>query len=114
MLWVWPPLNGNALEIFTWGSLTPPSSLTSPYNAPPGYGDVIVYELAKRLYGICDKNMYAERRSFMWIAGQAEIAKRAIRNVNAPMPRLINDFRGNVPTTSGVSDWELLLTGVPY
>jgi hypothetical protein len=114
VIWVWPPLNGNSIEIFTWGSLTPPGALIENYNAPPGYADVLVYELAKRLYGLCDNEMMVSRRNLQLLRADAEIAKRAVRSVNAPQPRLVNDFRPTRSVGTGTSDWELLLAGIPY
>ena len=113
VIWVWPPLNGNSLELFTWGTLIPPATLTTAYNAPPGYGDLVVYNLAMRLLPYCTKQLYEERRSEQWIRGQAELARQRIAAVNAPSPRLRNDFRGGCGG-SGNADWQLLLTGIPY
>ena len=112
VLWVWPPLNGNSIEIFTWGSLTPPATLASNYQAPPGYQDLIVYELAKRLYYMCTSEQVL-KRPWGVLAGEALMAKQAVMAVNAPMPRMVSDFHGGSLQT-GVSDWDLLLTGTPY
>ena len=47
--------------------------------------------------------------------GQAVIARKAVQDVNRPMPRLATDFRGGLHhNTAGASDWSLILTGVPY
>ena len=110
---VWPPLNGNSLEFFTWGFLNPPSTLTSNYSAPPGYQDAIVYTLAKRLYHLCTNDVMPHKVSFQWLCGQSKLARDKIKAVNAPMPRLVSDFRGGAPRV-GTCDWQLLLTGQPY
>jgi hypothetical protein len=112
VIWVWPPLNGNSLEIFTWGQLTPPSTLASAYSAPPGYQDLIVFQLAKRLYPMCTKDVMPERRNYQLLCAEAEIARQAVAAINAPMPRIRNDFQGSRRTNAGISDWQLLLTGV--
>lgn len=114
VIWVWPPLNGNSLEIFTWGHLVPPATLSAPYSAPPGYADVVIWELAKRLWPMVTKDVVPHKVSHQWICGQAALAKRAVRDVNAPMPRMGNDFRGGGGSNPGSSDWDLLLTGQPY
>ena len=115
VLWVWPPLNGNSLEIFTWGFLTPPTSLAATFSAPPGYADVVIWDLARRLWPLCTKDMMPHRVSHQWLCGQAAIARKAVQDVNRPMPRLATDFRGGVQhNTAGASDWSLILTGVPY
>lgn len=113
VIWVWPPLNGNSLEILTWGSLTPPANLTDVYAAPPGYADLIIYRLAQRLYNLCTKEVLAHRVSLQWLVGQAEICAARVRAVNAPSPRLINDFQ-NQSVSAGSGDLTLLLTGVPF
>lgn len=111
---VFPPLNGNSLEFFTWGVLTPPTSLTASYSAPPGYADLIIWELAKVLWPMATKNLMVNRVSHQWICGQAKLARDAVRAVNAPMPRMRNDFTGGGGSRSNSCDWDLLLTGVPY
>ena len=114
VIWVWPPLNGNSLEIFVWGQLVPPTNLSDSYTAPPGYADLVVWELAKRLWPMCTKSMMANKVSHQWICGQAAIARKAIQAVNAPMPRMGSDFRGGSRSNVGVCDWDLLLVGEPY
>jgi hypothetical protein len=114
VVWVWPPLNGNSLEIFTWGQLTPPSSLSTTYNAPPGYGDVVVWRLAARLWPLCTKDVMVHRVTHQYLCGQAAIAAAKVRAVNAPKPRLTCDFMSGGGHTSGSSDWGLLLGGTPY
>lgn len=112
---VWPPLNGNSLEIFTWGFLTPPTTLQTVVMEPPGYQDAIVYTLACRLWPMLTKNeLVNSKESIMWLRGQAKIAREKIKAVNAPMPRLVNDFRGGRATNVPECDWGLLLTGQPY
>lgn len=115
VIWVWPPLNGNGLEIFTWGALTPPATLSTPYSAPPGYGDLVVKMLAVRLWGLCTKDLFPNRQSWTWITGQAELARQNVANANAVTPRIRCDFGGSMSSRStGVADWDLLLAGVPY
>ena len=111
---VWPPLNGNSLEFFTWGFLNPPATLSSTYFAPPGYQDAIVYTLAQRLYHLCTNDVMVHKVPHQWLCGQAAIARAKIKAVNAPMPRIVNDFSGGGHPGVGVCDWNLLLTGIPY
>lgn len=114
VLWVWPPLNGNSIEIFTWGFLTPPSTLNAPYSAPPGYAELIVFELAKRLWPMVTKDIAIHRVTWGQLCGQAAAAKASVRALNAPMPRLASDFGGGRGSSVGECSWSLLLTGVPY
>lgn len=112
---VWPPLNGNALEIFTWGFLNPPLSRDTLMQIPPGYVDAITWTLAQRLWGVCTNSVVANKFPFAYICGQAKLARDRVRAVNAPMPRLSNDFGGStISGARGVCDWGLLLTGQPY
>ncbi len=111
---VWPPLNGNQLEIFTWGFLTPPTGLTATVSFPPGYSDVIIYELAKRLWPMCTKDIAIHRVSHQWICGQAKLARERVKAVNAPMPKLANDFGSRRWGSQAECNWDLLLAGIPY
>jgi hypothetical protein len=112
---VWPPLNGNSLEIFTWGFLTPPTSLATVVMEPPGYQDAITFTLAARLWPMVTHNIAANKVSHQWLIGNAKIAREQIKRVNAPMPKLRNDFAwGSNSSNTPVCDWSLLLCGQPY
>ena len=110
---VWPPLNGNSLEIFTWGFLTPPVSLSTPVTLPPGYADVVIWDLARRMWSMLTKSVLVNKVSHQWLCGQAAIARKTVMDVNRPRPKLTNDFRGG-RGSNAVCDWDLLLTGQPY
>lgn len=111
---VFPPLNGNALEIFTWGFLTPPATLTQTYSGPPGYAEVVIWNLARELWPLCTNDVFVNKLPFEFICGQAAKARAAVQAVNAPMPRMRNDFGGSMRSNVAVCDWNLLLTGTPY
>ena len=110
---LWPPLNGNSLEIFTWGFLTPPTTLATNITLPPGYADVLIWDLASRMWPMLTKSVLVNKVSHQWINGKASAAKQKVRNLNAPKLKLTNDFRGG-RSNSAVCDWGLLLTGTPY
>lgn len=114
VIWVWPPLNGNSLEIFTWGQLTPPATLGAAYSAPPGYADLIIWELAKVLWPLATHNLMVNKVSHQWICGQAARARDAVKAVNAPMPRMRNDFTGGSGSNANSCDWLTTLAGIPY
>lgn len=114
VIWVWPPLNGNSLEIFTWGQLTPPATLGTAYTAPPGYQDLVVWRLAQRLWPMCTKDLMPSRNSFQFVCGQAAIAAAKVKALNAPMPKMRCDFRGGGRESVGSCEWDLLLVGQPY
>lgn len=113
VIWLWPPLNGNALEIFTWGFLTPPALLSTVMALPPGYQDAIVWSLAERLWPLCDRSIMQNKLDLGYICGKKALALAKVRKVNAPMPRMASDFRGG-RSNVGQCDWQLLLAGVPY
>lgn len=113
---VFPPLNGNSLEIFTWGFLDAPVSLSSTYSAPPGYAEMIKYSLAARLWPLCTNQIMVNKVTHQWICGKAKAQVDLVRGNNAPKQRLVSDFGGGVRAgaSTAVCDWGLLLTGIPY
>ena len=112
---VWPPLNGNSLEIFTWGFLTPPTVLSAVMLIPPGYQDAIVWTLAQRLYPLATRNVFTNKVPLQYLAGQAALARAKVKAVNAPSPKLVNDFTGGrAQRAARANNWETLLTGIPY
>ena len=113
VIWVWPPLNGNALEIFTWGQLAAPASLGATFAFPPGYQDAIRDTLAERLLPLCTRDIMPTRRDVRWLRGQAAIGRRKLKAINAPNPRMVSDFE-NGRGSANTCDWGLLLTGQPY
>lgn len=110
---VFPPLNGNSLEIFTWGFLNPPTTLAATYSAPPGYTEVVIWNLARELWPLATLDVFVNKLPFQYICGMAAKARDAVQYVNAPMPRLRNDFGGGT-RSAATCDWNLLLAGVPY
>lgn len=110
---LFPPLIGNGIELFTWGPLGVPTSLSAPYSAPPGYIDAVVWSLAERLWPMCTNQIAANRISPEYIRGKAYEACQKVRMVNRPTPKLGAGFQGgNLP--SGYFDKNLTWTGNPY
>ena len=115
ILWCWPPLNGNSIELFTWGFLTPPATPDTQMLLPTGYQDAMVFTLAERLWPLCTIQIAAQRVSLLNLRGDAYRARESVRRINAPMPRLRNDFgTGGGGHQTPACDWTLLLAGVPY
>ncbi len=113
VIWVWPPLNAHSLEIFTWGVLTPPTTLSDDYTAPPGYEDAITWTLAQRCWPLCTKDFMPHKLPLPYISGQASIARNRVKAINAPNPKVANDFQGG-HDNKNVNDLGLILTGSPY
>lgn len=113
---IFPPINGNSLEIFTWGFLNTPLTLDSTFSAPPGYAEAIKYCLAARLWPLCTNQIMVNKIDHRQVKGWARQRLDAVRLNNAPRNRMVNDFQGSsAPGASGaVSDWSLLLVGIPY
>lgn len=112
---VFPPLNGNAVQIYQWGVLTPPTLLTDPYTAPPGYADFVIYGLAERLYYMVQNaNMCPRMAPYSLIAGQALIARQTIKLVNRDIPRLATDYPRSPNSGDGFFDRDVSYTGEPY
>ena len=110
---VFPPLNGNAIQLYQRGILVPPATLATPYTAPPGYADGVTYGLAERLYYLATKEVVVRPRPYPNIAGAAALAWQNIRRINRPIPRAPNDFAcGNKP--GGFYDSFVTYTGEPY
>lgn len=112
VIWTWPPLNGNALEVFTWGFLTPPASLATVLAFPPGYQEALVWALAERLWPLVILDIMPHKLPFEYIVGRKARTIADVRRNNAPSPRLVNDFRGGQGDAVGASNWGLLFTGV--
>ena len=110
VIWVWPPLNGNSLEIFGWGTLIPPASLAADYSAPPGYADAIIWTLAEAVWPLCTLDIMPHKHSFQQISGFALAARQKIKALNAPKPLLQNDFGSH----RGTDSLTMILTGDPY
>lgn len=110
---VFPPINQNALQFYTWGVLAPPTSLTTVFNFPPGYRDMIVYGLADRMYHMLTREVVVHPVPYQLIMAKARHAREKVRRVNRAVPRLQNDFpsRGGV---QGYYDSFVTNTGEPY
>lgn len=111
---VFPPLNGNSIELFQWGAYVTPANLAASYAAPPGYENVIVTNLAERLYYMtCTKQMVLERAPYLIISGKAKLAREAVQVINRPINPMPTDYpSGDRP--GGFYDSFVTYTGDPY
>jgi hypothetical protein len=91
---VFPPLNGNAIELFTNQFLGVPLTVASPYSAPPAYRDAVIDSLAERLWPMCTNQVAVNRVSLQWLAGTAYESRQKLRTLYRQIPRLASDFRG--------------------
>jgi hypothetical protein len=111
---VFPPLNGNAVQIYQWGVLAPPATLASPYAAPSGYTDFVINGLAERLYHmVTTEKMTSRPAPYQLIAGRAYESRMKIKLLNRQIPRLNSDYpHGN--GIEGFYDRDVSYTGEPY
>ncbi len=114
VIWLWPPINGNSVEIFTEGFLILPTTLATVMALPPGYEDAIIWELAKRLWPLCSLDIMPNKLGWSQITGQANEALRKVKRRNAPGPRLRCDFMSGRGSNTAICDWNLLFSGIPY
>lgn len=110
---VFPPLNGNSIELFTWPSFAVPASLDAAYSAPSGYMDAVIYSLAERLWPMCTKDALLHRVTELSLAAKAHAAREKVRLVNRPIPTLKSDF-GAGKKPAGYYDSFVSQTGIPY
>lgn len=111
--WLWPPVNGNSLELFTWGFSIAPVQLDQAFNFAPGYQDAFVYELAARIWGLCDKSMMINKTPREVLTGQASRAKMLVRRINSAQKTMGSDFHSG---SGGLGNFDRLVTytGEPY
>lgn len=110
---VFPPLSGNSIELFQWGTLSVPNALSASYSGPPGYAAMVAAGLAERLYYMVPKLLMPEKAPYPVIAGKAKLALDRIRLLNRPINPMRNDFRGG-GRPSGFYDSFVWETGEPY
>src|SRR5208282_1362138 len=113
VIWVWPPLNANSLEIFEWGQLAAPVNLSDAVTLPPGYNAAIVWSLAELFWPFVTHDLAFHKVSLQYMAGKAKLAREAIEAINAPMPRMSCDFQSGRPRVGG-GGLDTILTGRPY
>ena len=114
ILWCWPPLNSNSIELFTWGFLTPPAALTDLMTFPPGYEDAIIFTLAARIWPQLTNSVLINKYPLTMLRADAKIAFDRVKKLNAPQPKMRNDFVSRSYGTAGSADWSLLFAGLPY
>ena len=110
---VFPPLNGNAIELFTSGVLVAPANLGLPYAAPAGYWDMIVFGLAERLYFMATKEVVVRAAPYAIIAAKAKEAMDRVKRINRPIQTLASDMRTD-SRRAGNYDSFVTYTGTPY
>lgn len=111
---VFPPLNGNSIEFFTWSAFATPTSLTQTYSAPPGYQDAVVCSLAERLWPLCTTELMPRRNPQQWMSGRAYEACQKVRTVNRDIPTLRSEAPGSRNQSGGYMDSNVRWVGEPY
>lgn len=124
---VFPPLTGNAIQMYTWGNLEPPPSpgqsnyttlaaaLAYPYSQPPGYATAVEWALAARLNPLVPKRAVINPLSQESLEGRSYEAWERIRRINRPAPGLATDApSGGDAGNRGNYDSFVTYTGEPY
>lgn len=110
----WPPVQpgSGSFELFTWGVLLAPTLLNSPVDAPPGYWSLFRFMLADRLVPLATRhNIITDQKDIARLRIQAYNAKTRIERVNAPSPKLGNNFHSQGARGNSGFDY---YTGEPY
>jgi hypothetical protein len=110
---VFPPLSGNAIELFCSQALAAPATLATAYSAPPGYLDAVIKSLAERLWSMIPSSVCPNKRSPEWLAGSAYEACQKIQMLNRPIPMLASDFPRAGGGPGGFYDSNVTNTGLP-
>lgn len=111
---VFPPLNGNSIELFQWGVLIAPATLNSPYSAPPGYADMVIWNLAMRNYYQMTKMEVIQKAPFGVILARAVKTLNHIKAINRAIPHLATDAPSGGGGRPGFFDSFITYTGEPY
>lgn len=89
----WPPVQAGSgsFELFDFGVLAAPSSLSQTVSYPPGYWSLFRFVLSDRLVPLATRqNMIIDQRDLARLRIQALTSRRRIENVNKPNPKLSN------------------------
>ncbi len=110
---IWPPLNGNSLELFTWGYLTPPATLSTEMRLPPGYQELTVAGLAMKAWRLASRDNRINRdTTYAHLVTDFRKAQQEIQAVNQTVNRVRNDFSGgSYYPQGGGNDWAGLVSG---
>lgn len=113
---VFPPLSaGNSIQLYTFGILNSPTSLTDAYGGPPGYAEMVVRCMSVRAYPLISKHLSVITRSLAELKTEAYEALQEIRGINRPIQHMASDFPGRT-RNGGIPDFDrfVYLTGIPY
>ena len=112
---VFPPLSpGNAVQLFTFGVMQAPTSLTDAYGGPPGYAEMVVCCMAVRAYPLISKHLSFITRDFRELKTEAYAAIKKIQAINRPIQNLKSDFPARQNNAIPAFDSFVYLTGQPY
>jgi hypothetical protein len=92
---LWPPVEpGNQIELYTWGQLTWPSTLSSTVTFAPGYWQATKLSLAEMLIALAPRFEFTKMNpDIARLPALALAARNEIKRVNRVTPRLVSDMR---------------------
>ncbi len=112
---VFPPLSaGNSIQLYTFGIMDAPTSLTDAYGGPPGYAEMVVRCMAVRAYPLISKQLGTFHRSFAELKTEAYESMQRLRMINRPIQHLSNDYPQGRHNAIPLFDSFLTATGQPY
>lgn len=111
---VFPPLNGNSIQLYESGVMTVPATLDDLYSAPPLYSDMVVWQLAMRNYYSMTKALVHQKAPYGVICFNAISKLDNIKMINRAAKPLVNDFKGKGSSRPGFYDSFVTQTGEPY
>lgn len=121
---VFPPLSGNAIQIYQWGVLQPPvafanagnvaAALATSYAMPPGYEEMTISGIAERMYNLVSHDLMIHKVPYVVVAAKAARSLAKIKNLNRALPRLISDAPHRQGGDAPFYDQNVTWTGEPY
>ena len=109
-LWFWGyPTQSNDLELWSWNTLTPYATVTDPVTIPPGYTDMLVYQLAARLQDQFVSQLQVPFNPNLWTQANRMLGR--VKAVNTPAIEIGSADWGARTGTSAGGGYFNYLTG---
>lgn len=111
---VFPPLSaGNAIQLYCFGILDAPTSLTDAYGGPPGYAEMVVACMAAKAFPLISKSLAVVKTSQARLDRHAYEMKQKLRSINRQLTRMGTDFPSGRANSCAFYDSFVTWTGNP-
>lgn len=111
---VFPPLNGNSIQLYQWGVLAAPAALNNVFSAPPGYADLVMWGLAQRNYFSMTAELTKRVIPYQVVCANAQHALEKVQLLNRQINTLTSDCPPDGTGRTGYYDSFVTYTGEPY